>query len=284
MAITGKTRKILWAKSANRCNFKNCRKELCIESEMDKHTVIGQECHIVAKSKKGPRGINDLTTKARDNYKNLILLCGDHHTEIDNDEEKYTVEVIEDIKSKHEKWIKKTLSSEQIEELEFYFDEEVLFDEDYLEEVIEWIETNTDYYEMKKENLKQAINKLSYFDKKTRKLLLSIINYYVANKQIDIRSIFNKLVNDGIYTDSEFFRGIRELDKHEYIEFDDRFEVLEVGDTSIILDGDSESSYKYLHKSCWFDKYGKVFHGLQKYLDKNKKIKELIIDLDYGII
>lgn len=131
MAITVKTRKILWAKSANRCNFKDCRKELCIESEKDKHTIIGQECHIVAKSLKGPRGKSDLPTTERDNYDNLILLCGDHHTEIDNNAKKYTVKVLEEIKSKHEKWIKKTLSSEQIEELEFYFDEVVVFDEDY---------------------------------------------------------------------------------------------------------------------------------------------------------
>ncbi|WP_339221843.1 hypothetical protein [Paenibacillus sp. FSL W7-1332] len=137
---------------------------------------------------------------------------------------------------------------------------------------------------MKKKHVKQAINRLSYFDKKTRKLLLSIINYHIDNNQIDIRSICNKLVNDGIFTDSEFFGGIRELERHEYIEFDDTFEVVEVGDEAVILDGESESKYKYLLKSSWFGKYGKVLHAIQKYIDNKKLFKDLIVQLEYGII
>ncbi|HWP60610.1 MAG TPA: hypothetical protein VNL14_22135 [Candidatus Acidoferrales bacterium] len=54
MAITDKTRKILWGRSGNRCAM--CRRELVVEATpTDDESVVGDECHIVSGKGQGPR-------------------------------------------------------------------------------------------------------------------------------------------------------------------------------------------------------------------------------------
>ena len=79
MAISEKTRKMLWAKSGNRCAI--CKIELITEQKTDSNLNIGEECHIISSKSKGPRhkpNLNDY-----DSFDNLILLCRNHHKEID---------------------------------------------------------------------------------------------------------------------------------------------------------------------------------------------------------
>ena len=93
MAITSKTRKELWAKSGNRCAI--CKKELVHQiSQEDGSFIIGDECHIISSSIDGPRykpGIEDY-----DSYDNLLLLCKNHHREIDENCTSYTEELFRD--------------------------------------------------------------------------------------------------------------------------------------------------------------------------------------------
>jgi len=285
MAITVRTRKLLWSKSANRCNIEDCRDELCIESDADGHTIVGEECHIVAKSERFVRGKSDLSSSERDLYDNLILLCKKHHKEIDNwdNEKKYSVEFLKKLKCNHENWVRETLSKKKIKKKEFYFDEDIIFDEQYISEVAEWIIDNTRYDYMVEEKVKSGLSELSYLNKKSRKLLVSVINYYEKNKELDINSLHSKLVNDEEFSEGEFFESIRNLEKNKYIEFDESFQVIETQDgEAIILQG--ESIYKYLYKSCWLATYGEVIHAVQKYLDNKKLFRNLIIDLEYEIL
>ena len=108
MAITSKTRKELWAKSGNRCAI--CKKELVNQiSEDEGSFIIGDECHIISSSAEGPRhkpGIEDY-----DSYENLLLLCKNHHREIDENCASYTEELLHYIKTSHENWVKETLDS-----------------------------------------------------------------------------------------------------------------------------------------------------------------------------
>ena len=107
MAITSKTRKELWAKSGNRCAI--CKQELVNQiSEDDGSFIIGDECHIISSSTEGPRykpGIEDY-----DSYDNLLLLCKNHHREIDENCTSYTEELLHYIKTSHENWVKETLN------------------------------------------------------------------------------------------------------------------------------------------------------------------------------
>lgn len=80
---------MLWGRSGNRCAI--CQKELVIDAtETDDDSIIGDECHIVARSTDGPRGASPL--KERNKYNNLILLCKIHHKQIDDQENEFPVE------------------------------------------------------------------------------------------------------------------------------------------------------------------------------------------------
>jgi hypothetical protein len=100
MAITDRTRKILWVKAGGRCSM--CRALLVTEgTETDDPSVFGQEAHIVGRSPKGPRAAD---IPGIDSYANLILLCAKHHKQVDDQREHFTVELLNEIKGKHEEW------------------------------------------------------------------------------------------------------------------------------------------------------------------------------------
>ena len=123
MSITLKTHKLLWARSGNMCSFPECKKELVIdETSTDDPSIIGQEAHIVAKKKDGPRGSHPLELDKRDKYDNLILLCSIHHKVIDDQEIEYTIEKLHEYKKTHENWIKESLSydSQKLRDDELY--------------------------------------------------------------------------------------------------------------------------------------------------------------------
>jgi HNH endonuclease len=79
MSINTKDIKKLWGLAAGRCSRPGCDEE-CIRFLADDPTVIGEMAHVIAKSPKGPRGVQQ---GGEDTYDNLILLCPNHHSEID---------------------------------------------------------------------------------------------------------------------------------------------------------------------------------------------------------
>lgn len=94
------TIKQLFAKSGNMCAFPGCRNSI-----VNSHgIVVGEVCHIVAAQEGGKRFINndEWTNEKRRSIENLILLCPEHHKEIDSDEKTYTVEVLQEYKKQHE--------------------------------------------------------------------------------------------------------------------------------------------------------------------------------------
>ncbi len=105
MAISSKSRKNLWAKSGNRCAI--CKIELFSEDDLEGILNIGEECHIISSKKNGPRYKQGLSNY--DSYENLLLLCRNHHKEIDTLIEAYTEELLRYMKVNHEKWIRSTL-------------------------------------------------------------------------------------------------------------------------------------------------------------------------------
>jgi hypothetical protein len=93
-----RTIKRLFALSGNRCAFPRCTTAL-IQGD----TVVGQICHIKAAKPGGPRYDDQQTDAERHAFANLILMCGTHHTVIDDDEEAYTVQRLLKPKAEHEK-------------------------------------------------------------------------------------------------------------------------------------------------------------------------------------
>jgi hypothetical protein len=64
--------------------------------------VTGEICHIKAK-RPGPRYDLQQTDEQRHAYANLILLCRRHHTIVDAEPDKYTVDLLTDYKYMHER-------------------------------------------------------------------------------------------------------------------------------------------------------------------------------------
>jgi hypothetical protein len=94
---TDLTLKKLFALSGNQCSFPGC-KEVLVNAKNAKNSNI---CHIEAANQGGERYNPQMTDEERADYPNLFLLCVQHHDET-NDVKKYTVDVLRDMKQKHE--------------------------------------------------------------------------------------------------------------------------------------------------------------------------------------
>ncbi|HHQ4712022.1 TPA: HNH endonuclease [Aeromonas veronii] len=108
--IQQKDIKLLWGRSGNRCAM--CKIELTQDKNADSSSfTLGEQAHIVGEKEKASRGQSLLSEKQRNFYHNLILLCPNHHTEIDSNEQDWPVEKLHQIKSEHELWVSETLSA-----------------------------------------------------------------------------------------------------------------------------------------------------------------------------
>lgn len=104
MAITDKTRKVLWGRSGNRCAI--CRLPLVVErTAYDDHSVVGDECHIHSGAANGPRNDPAVDPSKIDEVDNLLLLCRVHHKMVDDQFETYTADLLRTIKRNHEQWV-----------------------------------------------------------------------------------------------------------------------------------------------------------------------------------
>ena len=98
---TQTTLKRLFLLSCNQCAAPDCEKSL---EARDERTIIAKICHIEAASSDGPRFNPDMTDDERRDFDNLILLCDECHSIIDNkdNENKYTVDLLKQWKRDHE--------------------------------------------------------------------------------------------------------------------------------------------------------------------------------------
>lgn len=107
------TIKRLYALSRNNCAFPDCSVEL-LNSEDE--TNFSNICHIEDANQnlfKSDRYNPNMTPDQRRDFKNLILLCPNHHIET-NDTEKYTVKVLQDMKRDHESQTKQSWSGQDL--------------------------------------------------------------------------------------------------------------------------------------------------------------------------
>lgn len=116
MAIKEKTIKILWSNAAGRCSFIGCNAKLTQVNEQLEHYTIGEMAHIRGKNDGSNRYDCNQVEEQRDGYENLILLCPTHHTMIDKpeNEEMYSVSVLEQMKVNHECNISNSLDLKEI--------------------------------------------------------------------------------------------------------------------------------------------------------------------------
>lgn len=94
MALSHADDRKLFVLSNGRCN-------MCGNSVYNHGIYVGEKAHIIARRIKGARG-TERDGVVIDSYDNHILLCGTHHTEIDNNPSYYSVGVVLNIKRDHE--------------------------------------------------------------------------------------------------------------------------------------------------------------------------------------
>lgn len=100
MAVSVTTANLLWSRARGLCS--RCRRDLAPEIE-GQATLSGFQAHITSRRETGPRYDSRLTPKQRDDYTNLILLCGSCHAEVDKLEELFTVAALHAMKAEHER-------------------------------------------------------------------------------------------------------------------------------------------------------------------------------------
>lgn len=79
-------------------------------SETDDESLVGDIAHIVAENPDGPRGASPLPLEERNKYRNLILLCKVHHKLVDDQPATYTVELLHEMKNRHEHNVRSALT------------------------------------------------------------------------------------------------------------------------------------------------------------------------------
>ena len=105
--IKTKITNLLWGRSAGRCEFEGCNKLLSVDDSLtqDKDN-FAQVAHIVG-TRPGAARWNIHADELFDDIDNLMLLCPSHHKLIDGDNStKYTVDILQKMKKKHEDRIK----------------------------------------------------------------------------------------------------------------------------------------------------------------------------------
>lgn len=97
---------ILMGLCGGKCEFRGCEKSIVQDILTGEKSNFSNYAHIVASSENGPRGDKVLSTKLSNDENNIMVLCRDHHKEIDDFPEKYTVNILKDMKREHEAYIK----------------------------------------------------------------------------------------------------------------------------------------------------------------------------------
>lgn len=100
--IKPKEERRLHAKSGNRCAM--CHTVL-VDANNDSHACIGENAHIYGEMPGSARYDGSLDKEFVNSDDNLIFLCCNCHTKIDNEPEKYPVQYLQELKSSHEKWV-----------------------------------------------------------------------------------------------------------------------------------------------------------------------------------
>lgn len=98
------TKYTLIARAAGRCQI--CNKFLLTDQFLMTDNDNSNMAHIVASSPDGPRGDIERSHQLSTDIDNLMLLCRDHHSLIDNKEDIYTEELLREIKQAQEKRVR----------------------------------------------------------------------------------------------------------------------------------------------------------------------------------
>lgn len=102
MSASYPTKIILAFRSGGVCAFQPCGKHLTYEAKVGDDTHVAEAAHIRGEKPDAARYDASMTNEERDNVRNLIYLCADHHTIIDKVEADWPAETLLALKESHE--------------------------------------------------------------------------------------------------------------------------------------------------------------------------------------
>jgi hypothetical protein len=104
-----KTIKLLFGFAAARCS--KCKRDVVAEAtSKDPAVVLGKIAHIVGHSDAGPRAEPSFPKAQRNQYPNLLLLCGLCHDLVDAQDSTFTCAQLRRFKQEHESWVRDKLA------------------------------------------------------------------------------------------------------------------------------------------------------------------------------
>lgn len=109
MAATYPTKLILAFRSGGVCAFPCCAKHLTYDAKDGNDTYVAEAAHIRGEKKGAARYDASMTDEERDNVRNLIYLCTDHHTIIDKVEADWPSPTLQELKDTHEKQVRQAM-------------------------------------------------------------------------------------------------------------------------------------------------------------------------------
>jgi hypothetical protein len=111
MGATYPTRIILAFRSGGVCAFPKCGKHLTYEAKIGDDTYVGEAAHIRGEKPTAARYDATMTDEERDNVRNLIYMCTDHHTVIDKVERDWPVTALQALKNAHENQVREAMEA-----------------------------------------------------------------------------------------------------------------------------------------------------------------------------
>ena len=109
VAIKREIERLLWGLAAGHCEFRGCNKALYRHEVTGDSVNVAEKAHVYAVSPGGARYRPD-NDDFKNDVRNLMLVCPQCHITIDRDENKYTPEILFEMKKEHEDRIAKVTS------------------------------------------------------------------------------------------------------------------------------------------------------------------------------
>lgn len=112
MAVSERTKRIVWVRDGGCCAM--CRERVFFTgSGQEPSRFRGEVAHIAAERADGPRGDSSLAQSDRNHENNLLLLCYQHHVEIDERPAEYSEEQLVEISRAHQSWLSERFEREE---------------------------------------------------------------------------------------------------------------------------------------------------------------------------
>lgn len=109
MSASYPTRIILAFRSGGVCAFPKCERHLTYAAELGNDTYVGEAAHISGEKLKAARFDDLMTDEERDNVRNLIYMCPEHHTIIDKVEADWPGSKLLALKGTHEAQVRQAM-------------------------------------------------------------------------------------------------------------------------------------------------------------------------------